>query len=100
MNALNASLIVALVGAIAFVVVAVITTRARIGRLPAIAVPGSSNPSGVAIDLPESARHFRVLGWMVVLVLYLAAVFCLLQGAGDWRIFFHWDQWAAVFGGE
>jgi hypothetical protein len=24
----------------------------------------------------------------------------LLQGVGDLRIFFHWDQWAAVFGSE
>ena len=100
MDTLTASLIVALVGAIAFVVVAVITTRARIGRLPAIAAPDLASPPHSAIDLPESARHFRVLGWMLVLVFYLAAVFCLLQGFGDWRIFFHWDQWAAVFGGE
>jgi hypothetical protein len=100
MNALMASLIVALVGAIAFFVVAVITTRTRIGRLPAIAAPPLAGASRTAIDLPESARHFRVLAWMLVLVLYLAAVFCLLQGVGDWRIFFHWDQWAAVFGGE
>jgi hypothetical protein len=100
MTALIASLIVALVGAIAFVVVAIITARARIGRLPAIAVAGSSQPTNAAIDLPESARHFRVLGWMLVLMLYLGAVFCLLQGFGDLRIFFHWDQWASAFGAE
>jgi len=52
------------------------------------------------MGLPEKARHFRVLGWMLVLLLYLAAIFCLLQGVGDLRIFFHWDQWAAVFGSE
>jgi|SRR5215470_7103383 len=98
MNALTASLIVAVIGAAAFVVVAVITARARIGRLPAIAGRASVNPSPVAIDLPESAKKFRVFGWMLVLLLYLAAVFCLLQGFGDLRIFFHWDQWAAVFG--
>src|SRR5690242_14766311 len=98
MNALTASLVVALIGAIAFLVVAAITARARIGRLPALAAPDSSKPSSVAIDLPESARHFRVLGWMLVLVLYLVAIFCLLQGLGDLRIFFHWEQWAAVFG--
>ena len=104
MNALTASLVVALIGAIAFFVVAAITTRARIGRLPALAAPDSSKPSPkplpVAIDLPESARHFRVLGWMLVLVLYLVAIFCLLQGIGDLRIFFHWEQWAAVFGSQ
>ena len=100
MNALTASLIVALIGATAFVVVAVITSRARIGRLPAIAGPDSSNAAQVAIGLPEKARHFRVLGWMLVLLLYLGAIFCLLQGVGDLRIFAHWDQWEAVFGSE
>ena len=100
MNALTASLIVALIGAIAVVMVAMITARARIGRLPAIIVRDAFNPSHVAMRLPEKARHFRVLGWMLVLLLYLAAIFCLLQGVGDLRIFFHWDQWAAVFGSE
>jgi hypothetical protein len=103
MNALTASLIVALIGATAFVVVAVVTARTRIGQLPAIAVRDSFNPSQVAIDqvaieLPESAKHFRVLGWMLVLLLYLAAIFCLLQGFGDLRIFLHWEQWEAFFG--
>ena len=100
MDALTASLVVALIGAAAFVVVAVITARARIGRLPAIAAQASPSPSQVAIDLPESAKKFRVFGWMLVLLLYLAAIFCVLQGFGDLRIFFHWDQWAAVFGSE
>jgi len=100
MNALTASLIVALIAATAFIAVAIITSRARIGRLPAIPAPDSSNTSQVAIGLPEKARHFRVVGWMLVLLLYLAAIFCLLQGFGDLRIFFHWDQWAAVFGSE
>jgi len=100
MENLTAGLIVALIGATAFVMVAVITARARIGRLPAIAAPDSSKPSQIAISLPESARHFRVFGWMLVLLLYLAAIFCLLQSAGDLRIFFHWDQWAAVFGSQ
>ena len=98
MNALTASLIVALIGVTAFVVVAVITTRARIGRLPAVAVPASSDPLPVAIDLSESAKKFRVFGWMLVLLLCLTGIFCLLQGFGDLRIFFHWEQWEAVFG--
>ena len=100
MNALTASVIVALIGATAFVVVAVITSRARIGRLPAIASPDSSNTAQIAIGLSEKARHFRVLGWMLVLLLYLGAIFCLLQGFGDLRIFFHWDQWEAFFGSQ
>ena len=98
MNALAATLIVALIGTTAFVVVAVITARARIGRLPAIAVGAPSNPLPAAIDLPESAKKFRVFGWMLVLLLYLTGIFCLLQGFGDLRIFFHWEQWEAVFG--
>ncbi len=98
MNALTASLVVALVGMIAFLVVAIVTASARIGRLPAIAAADSS--SQAATVLPESARHFRVLGWMVVLLLYLGAIFCVLQGFGDVRIFLHWDRWAAAFGSE
>jgi hypothetical protein len=100
MNALIACLIVALIGATAFIMVAVITARSRIGRLPAIAGPASSNPLPVAIDLPESAKKFRVFGWMLVLFLCLTGIFCLLQGFGDLRIFSHWDQWEAVFGSE
>ncbi len=96
MNTLTASLVVALVGVIAFLVVAIVTARPRIGWLPAIAAADSQAP----IALPESARHFRVLGWMIVLLLYLGAIFCVLQGFGDLRIFFHWEQWATVFGSE
>ncbi|MGB8630187.1 MAG: hypothetical protein WCD69_12470 [Xanthobacteraceae bacterium] len=69
MNALTASFIVALVGATAFIMVGVITDHARIGLLPAIAVRDSFNTYHVPIDLPESAKKFRVLGWMLVLVL-------------------------------
>jgi hypothetical protein len=53
-----------------------------------------------AAGLPESARHFRVLGWILVLLLYLTATFSLLQGLNALRIFFHWDQWEAVFGAQ
>ena len=100
MNMLTASVIVALIGATAFVVVAVITARTRIDRLPAVAVPASSDPLPVAIDLSESAKKFRVFGWMLVLLLCLTGIFCVLQGFGDLRIFFHWDQWEAVFGSQ
>ena len=100
MNMLTASVIVALIGATAFVVVAVITARTRIGRLPAVAVPASSDPLPVAIDLSESAKKFRVFGWMLVLLLCLTGIFCVLQGFGDLRIFLHWDQWEAVFGSQ
>ena len=51
-----------------------------------------------ARELPESAKKTRVLGWILVLLLFLAATFCLLQGLNALRIFFHWDQWEAIFG--
>ena len=98
MNALTVSFIVALIGAIAFVAVTVITAHARIGLLPAITIRDSSKLSHAPIGLTESARKFRVLGWMLVLFLYLTAIFCLLQGLNDLRIFFHWEQWEAYFG--
>jgi hypothetical protein len=98
MNAFTASFIVALIGAIAFIAVALITAHARIGVLPAITVRDSSNPSHLPIDLPESAKKLRILGWMLVLLIYLTATFCLLQGLNDLRIVFHWEQWEAYFG--
>jgi hypothetical protein len=99
MDALTAILIVAVIGAITLVAVALITARARIGLLPATLIHNSSSPFHAA-ELPESAKKFRVLGWMLVLLLYLIATFCLLQGLSDLRIFFHWEQWAAYFGSE
>lgn len=100
MNAFTVSFIVALIGAVAFVAAAVLTAHARIGLLPAITIQDSSRPSHVSIVLTESARKFRVLGWMLVLFLYLTATFCLLQGLNDLRIFFHWEQWEAYFGSQ
>ena len=99
MNALTASVIVALIGATAFVVVAVITARGRIGLLPAPVVHDPASPFH-ARGLPEQTKKFRVLGWILVLLLYLAATFCLLQGLNALRIFFQWDQWEAIFGGQ
>ena len=99
MNALSAICIVAVIGAIALVAAAVITARTRIGRLPAVLVRDPSSPFHAA-GLPESARHFRVLGWILVLLLYLTATFCLLQGLNALRIFFHWEQWEAAFGSQ
>jgi cobalamin synthase len=99
MDALTATLIVALIGATAFIVVAVLTARARIGLLPAKVVRDPSSPFH-ARELSESAKKFRVLGWMLVLLLYLAAAFCLLQGLNALRIFFHWEQWEAIFGSQ
>ena len=99
MDALTASLIIAFIGATALVVVAAITARPRIGLLPATVVHDPASPFH-ARELPESAKKFRIFGWILVLLLYLAATFCLLQGLNALRIFFHWDQWEAVFGGQ
>lgn len=98
MDALIAGIIVALISAVAFIAVALVTARARIGVLPARAVPDSSNPSHVQSDLSESAKKFRVLGWVLVVLFYLVATFCLLQGFNDLRIALHWEQWEAYFG--
>jgi hypothetical protein len=100
MDALTASLVVAVVSAIAAIAVAFMTARDRIGVLPAIAARDPSNPSRVPVDLPESAKKFRVLGWFLALLLYLAAVFCLLQGLNALRIVHHWDLWEAAFGSQ
>ena len=99
MNALTALCIVAFIGAITLIAAAIITARARIGLLPATLVRDPSSPFHAA-GLPESARKFRVLGWILVLLLYLTATSCLLQGLNALRIFFHWDQWEAVFGSQ
>jgi hypothetical protein len=100
MDTLTAGGIVVLVSAIASLVVAWITARARIGMLPAKAEGHSSSLSDGPVDLPESAGQFRVLAWFLVLLLYLAAVFCVLQGLNDLRVFRHWAQWQAVFGSQ
>jgi hypothetical protein len=98
MDALSASLIVAAIGAVAFIIAALLTARSRIGVLPAKTAKDGSEPSHGRIDLPESAKKFRGLGWIVVVLLYLAAVFCLLQGLNALRIVHHWAQWEAAFG--
>ena len=97
MTALTAICLVAAIGAITVVAAAAITARGRIGLLPAVLVHDPSSPFHAA-GLSESAKKFRVFGWMLVLLLYLTGIFCLLQGFGDLRIFFHWEQWEAVFG--
>jgi hypothetical protein len=98
MNALIASVLVAFVSAVASIIVALITARSRIGVLPAKSVRDSSSPSDIQLDFKESEAISRVWGWLVVLSLYLVAVFCLLQGLNDVRISRHWDQWATAFG--
>ncbi len=94
MNALTASLIVVAIGAAAFIGAAFLAARSRIGVL--LAKPDPSSPWA---GLPEQAKQFRVFGWVLVVLLYLAAVFCLLQGLNALRIVHHWAQWEATFGG-
>ncbi|MGA7787707.1 MAG: hypothetical protein WCA56_06035 [Xanthobacteraceae bacterium] len=97
---LIAIIIVACVGAVFAGVAGFLTARSRIGLAPAAAQNANRDGKPVAGDLPESARHFRVFGWVLVVLLYLVTVFCLLQGLNDLRIVHHWAQWQAVFGGE
>jgi hypothetical protein len=100
MDALTASIIVAVIAAIAAVAVALLTARARIGALPAKAAGHSSSLSDGSAGLSESAKKFRVLGWLLVVVLYLAASFCVLQGLNALHVAHHWDRWEAIFGSE
>jgi hypothetical protein len=93
MDALTASLIVVVIGAAAFILAAWLTARARIGVLPA-----KTDPSSPWAGLPETAKQFRVFGWVLVVLSYLAAVFCLLQGLNALRIVHHWAEWQASFG--
>ena len=93
MDALTASLIVVVIGAAALILAAWLTARARIGVLPA-----KTDPSSPWAGLPEAAKQFRVFGWVLVALYYLAAVFCLLQGGNALRIVHHWAEWQATFG--
>ena len=98
MDALTASLIVVGIGAAAFIVAALLTAQSRIGVLPAQPVDVPPASSHLWPGLPEQAKQYRVFGWVLVVLLYLAAVFCLLQGGNALRIVHHWAQWEATFG--
>ena len=93
MDALTASLIVVVIGAAALIVAAWLTAPARIGVLPA-----KTDPSSPWAGLPGEAKQFRIFGWVLVVLYYLAAVFCLLQGLNALRVVHHWAQWEATFG--
>ena len=98
MNVLTASLIVIAIGAAAFIAAAVLTARSRIGVLPATPVEVPPGSSHLWPGLPEAAKQCRVFGWVLVVLLYLLAVFCLLQGLNALRIVHHWEEWQASFG--
>lgn len=93
MNALTASLIVAGIGAAALILAAWLTARTRIGVLPE-----KRDPSSPWAGLPDQARQFRIFGWVLVVLYYLAALFCLLQGLNALRVVQHWAEWQATFG--
>ena len=80
MNALTASFIVIVIGAAAFIVAAWLTARSRIGVLPAKTVQVPSGSSRLGRVCRKQAKQYRVFGWILVVLLYLLAVFCLLQG--------------------
>ena len=93
MDSLTAIVIVAVIVAIAASAAAFLTARAKIGVLTATADKASP-----WAGLSEQARQFRVFGWILVGFLYLAAVFCLLQGFNALIVAHHWTQWQAAFG--
>jgi hypothetical protein len=93
MDASTAIVIGAVVVAVALSAAAFLTGRGRIGALTAAA--DASTPWA---GLSEQARQFRVFGWILVGFLYLAAVFCLLQGFNTLIVQHHWTQWQAAFG--
>jgi len=93
-DALTASLIAVAVAAAALTMAAVVTARARIGMLPA-KTDSASSWAGLSV----SARQFRLFGWVLVTLYYLAAIFCLLQGLNDLRVAHHWEEWQTTFGG-
>ncbi len=94
MDVLTATLIVAAIGAAALILAAWLTARARIGVLPE-----KRDPSSPWAGLPDQAKQFRMFGWVFVVLLYLAALFCLLQGLNALRVVHHWVQWQASFAG-
>jgi hypothetical protein len=98
MDALTASLIVVAIAAAAFIAAALLTARSQIGVLPAQPVEVPPGSSHLWPGLPEQAKQYRVFGWVLVVLLYLGAVFCLLQGLNALRIVRHWDEWQATFG--
>lgn len=93
MDALTATLIVASIAAAAAILAAWLTARAQIGVLPA-----KTDPFSPWAGLPDAAKQFRIFGWVLVVLVYLAALFCLLQGLNALRVVHHFAQWQATLG--
>ncbi|MFZ1922183.1 MAG: hypothetical protein WAU57_11185 [Xanthobacteraceae bacterium] len=113
MDVLTATGIVVFVAVIALAAAAFLTARSRIGVLPvppdmaaasgagastAATASTASSASSPWAGLAEQARQYRVFGWILVLLLYLFAVFCLLQGLNALIVVHHWAKWEAAFG--
>jgi hypothetical protein len=91
MDPATASIIAAIISAVASVAVAWITTRDRIGTLPAPSPqrPRTAGPSiPVPAEQPASVRTFRAIGWGLVSLLYLMGIsivsFAGLASIHDW----------------
>jgi hypothetical protein len=98
MDALTAIAVVVLVGALALGAAAFLTASARIGVLSAATGAAVPTPSSPWAGLSENAKQSRVFGWILVLLYYLAAVFCVLQGINALIVKHHWAAWQATFG--
>jgi hypothetical protein len=91
MDPATASIITTIIGAVASIAVAWITTRARIGAPPSAAPapsdPGSSIPAPVSAKA-TSVRIFRAIGWALVGLLYLMGIsivsFMGIASIHDW----------------
>lgn len=98
MDILIAIVVVAGIGAAALAVAAYLTAPSRINVQSAFAATDRAEPGQATGTLPETARQFRVFGWVFVLLLYFLAVFCVLQGLNDMRVVHYWALWEAAFG--
>ena len=86
-----------------FIVIAIGRGRFHCGRMAHRPLPDrrAAGEDGSLLALgrsPEQAKRYRVFGWILVVLLYLLAVFCLLQGCNALRIVHHWQEWQASFG--
>jgi len=83
MDAPTASIIAAMISAVASVAVALITTRARINSPPTVRDP--SMPAPTQAEQPAAVQRFRVIGWALAGFLYLMGTVVMALGCyGLW----------------
>jgi hypothetical protein len=80
-----ASVLAAVVGAVATVWAASITAR---GRMPAPA-------NGVALPSPQ--KKLGIVGWTLVGLLYLSALFCFVQSLSELWLVMNWGIFEAAY---